>query len=404
MQAACAALHIMEADTPGQAEPERSHDAKVQEALESMLSKKNLAKDSFLASKMNQQMYIPITVLLSHSKLEGLGATQEQVAAVAARSKRLSPDAEGTMVRPVLKSKRNVIILRDVPDNTTEEEILTLLKSGPHADQIASVKAEVNNTWFLKYNGDDGTQEVVLWLRSQLFKGKPLNAAIKSDLALRSFYPNNGQNIGFVPPGGPPGHEFGHMPPHMNPGMPPPEFVPGMGYPMQGKGGHYGMSAQGPGRPDSWMMPPGMHMPPQQMQMGLQCPGYWKPWGVRSQPPPLVFSSDAKHVPRPESSPPPWQKGGKWKGGKEDPGYQPGAAFKGKGDGKFGKGKKGGKPEGAKSSGKEGNAKGKGGVQAPLLWTNEASSDPLPGEGAAEGQKKKTGDSKMQWVVKPAQS
>lgn len=377
----------MEADTPGQAEPERSDEAKVQEALESMLSKKNLAKDQFLASKMNQQMYIPITVLLSHTKLQGLGATHEQIAAAAARSKRLSPDADGNMVRPVLKSKRNVIILRDVPDDTTEEEILALLAGGPHADQIAHAKAEVNNTWFVKYNVDDGTQDVVLWLRSQHFKGKPVNAAIKSDLALRSFFPMNGQNMGFVPPGGPgglPGPGFAHMPPHMNPGMPPPEFAHGMGFPMHGKGGNFG-----PGRPEFMMPPP--------MPMGMQCPGYWKPWGVRAQPPPLVFSGsagDPELAPAGDfPAPPAWQKGGKWKGGKEDSGYQFGAAGKDKGDGKFGKGKKGGKTEGGKSSGKEGKAWGK-------------ASDPVE-EAAAEegkGQRKNSGDgSKMQWVVKPAQ-
>jgi len=386
----------MEAETPGQvAADERSHDAKVQEALESMLSKKNLAKDSFLASKMNQLMYIPISVLLSHPKLEGLNATQDQVAAVAARSKRLSPDAEGTMVRPVLKSKRNVIILRDAPDDATEEELLTLLKGGPHADQIAGIKADVNNTWFVKYNVDEGTQEVVLWLRSQLFKGKPLNAAIKSDLALRSFYPDNGQNMGFVPP-----QNFPGMPPTEF--APPPEFAQGMGFPMHGKGGHFGMPPQGgkPGAMPEWMMPP------QPMQMGLQCPGYWKPWGVRAQPPPLIFSADAKHVPMPDSGPVPWQKGGKRNGGKQDSGYQSGFAGKGKGkgesDGKSGKGKKGGKAEGGKAPGKE----GKTGGQAPPqpIWTPEqASSDPMPGESIAEGQKKKAADGKMQWVVKPAQ-
>lgn len=30
--------------------------------------------------------------------------------------------------------------------------------------------AQVNNTWFVKFNVDDGAQDVVLWLRSQTFK------------------------------------------------------------------------------------------------------------------------------------------------------------------------------------------------------------------------------------------
>lgn len=103
---------------------------------------------------------------------------------------------------------------------------------------------QVNNTWFVKFNVDDGAQDVVLWLRSQsfkvlgsetypfnkhqqalaagelqpqmrqkqlderkhminlclLFQGKPVNAAIKSEHFLRSFFPVN-QSMGFVPPG-----------------------------------------------------------------------------------------------------------------------------------------------------------------------------------------------------------
>merc|ERR1719183_832133 len=93
------------------------------------------------------------------------------------------------MVRPLLKSKRNVIILRDIPENTTEEEIRGIFEGAPHAEKIKSIKPEVNNTWFVKFDLDDQTQDVVLWLRSQKFKGQTVNASIKSEHFLRSFYP-----------------------------------------------------------------------------------------------------------------------------------------------------------------------------------------------------------------------
>ena len=71
-----------------------------------------------------------------------------------------------------------------------QEEIVQLLSAGPFADNVVSVKpeailcsalkqrdavgtsdlAQVNNTWFVKFNVDDGAQDVVLWLRSQTFK------------------------------------------------------------------------------------------------------------------------------------------------------------------------------------------------------------------------------------------
>merc|ERR1719183_1464753 len=132
------------------------------------------------------------------------------------------------MVRPLLKSKRNVIILRDMPDNTTEENVKEIFAGGPYAEKLASVKPEVNNTWFVKFNLDEGTQDVVLWLRSQQFQGRPVNASIKSEHFLRSFYPIQGASD---PPIVDP--NAGMFPMDGGMGMP-------MGFPMQG----------GPGGPE----------------------------------------------------------------------------------------------------------------------------------------------------------
>merc|ERR1719230_1695784 len=93
------------------------------------------------------------------------------------------------MVRPLLKSKRNVVILRDIPSDVTEHDIRELFVGAPHAEMIVSVKPEVNNTWFVKFKLDEGTQDVVLWLRGQKFQGKAVNASIKSEHFLRSFFP-----------------------------------------------------------------------------------------------------------------------------------------------------------------------------------------------------------------------
>merc|ERR1719356_667703 len=176
----------------GSGEPPAARDdelvGRVQEVLESMLSKKNLARDQYLAGNMNPQMYIPIGALLQHAQLQETGATQAAVVEAATRSTRLGIDSDQTMVRPILKSKRNVIIVRDVPEGTTEAEIRELFAAGPHADRIKEVKPEVNNTWFIKFGTND-VQDVALWLRSQKLKGQPVNAAIKSEHFLRSFYP-----------------------------------------------------------------------------------------------------------------------------------------------------------------------------------------------------------------------
>mmetsp|Transcript_40950 Transcript_40950/g.117633 ORF Transcript_40950/g.117633 Transcript_40950/m.117633 type:complete len:518 (-) Transcript_40950:75-1628(-) len=272
----------MEADTPGaeapgaEAPPNPGDNVDVvQDILESMLSKKNLVRDQFVAGNMNPQMYIPIRTLLDHERLKAITATEAAVAAAAARSTKLGIDEKRTMVRPMLKSRRNVVILRDLPEGTTEEDIRALVAGAPHAERLDSLKPEVNNTWFLKFKLDEGTQDVVLWLRSQRIKGAPVNAAIKSEHFLRSFFPLHLAGQG--------------PPPEMMYGMPgPPD---GMMPPMQGFD---------PGAvPGSWaaeiapMDFPGgcMGPPPMMPQETMQLPGFWQPWGERYQPPPLIFES-----------------------------------------------------------------------------------------------------------------
>lgn len=264
----------------------------MQDALESLLSKKNLVRDQFLAGSMNPQMYIPIHVLLTHSRLVEVEATEELVVAASRRSAKLGIDDRLTMVRPLLKSKRNVVILRDVADSHTEESIRALFEDGPFYHLIANIKPEVNNTWFVKFNLDD-VQDVVIWLRSQRFEGKPVNAAIKSEHFLRSFFPmtmpggmmppslgpmlssevwlDNAQNAGSM--------DYGTLPPFLQHlgmgkgGSEPAEFVSGKG--------------MGMGVPEPWMTEP-LVPPP---RLGIQGPGFWRPWGARLQPAPLVFES-----------------------------------------------------------------------------------------------------------------
>lgn len=194
---------------------------KVQSALESLLSKKNLVRDQLLAGNMNPQMYIPIQILITHDKLNQAGATKEAIIKAAERSTKLGIDEGRLMVRPLLKSKRNIVILRDVPEGTTEEEVRSIFVGAPHCpEKLKSIQPEVNNNWFVKFDLDEGTQEVVLWLRSQTFKGAPVNASIKSEHFLRSFFPVNIPQMGMPVPGMPGAFDMGGLPP-MDMGPPP---------------------------------------------------------------------------------------------------------------------------------------------------------------------------------------
>lgn len=219
-----------------------------------------------------------------------MNASHEEVASAAVRSKRLGIDDRQTMIRPVLKSKRNVVILREVPEGTTQEDIMQLLQQGPHAEHVVSAKPEVNNTWFVKFNLDDGTQDVVLWLRSQKLKDQPVNAAIKSEHFLRSFYPSTGPGPQMNYPPGP--ADFNFSPSGLPMQFSMPQMVNATGYnPMANEfrpaqSSHSMRMNEAPDRP-------------QPVIVSFQGPGYWKSWGIRAQQPALIFSSVTQLVPQP---------------------------------------------------------------------------------------------------------
>lgn len=254
---------------------EVSQPSSVQEALEFILSKKNLVRDLLLAGRMNPQMYIPIQVLLGHEKLQGLGSdggppTKEEIVAAAESSARLGIDDDRRMVKPMLKAKRNIVILRDVPEGATEENIREILSGAPREEQLVHVRPDVNNTWFLKFNIDEGIEDVVLWVRSKHIKGRPVNASVKSEHFLRSFFPAPAP-ITFMVSGD-----------VRLPGLDsyiPPSFP--------GNGAFLGGSIDGQ-RADTGLHPE------------LQKPGFWKPWGVRSQaqqPPSMSAASPSYSMP-----------------------------------------------------------------------------------------------------------
>lgn len=206
----------------------------LQELLESMLSKQNLVTDPFLSGNMNAQMYIPVKLLLQHANLKDI-ADEEGLLAAADNSSRLAVSEDRLMIRPMLKSKRNTVILRGMPEDTTEDDIREIFSPYPaEKNLVKKVTPDINNTWFVKLAADDQMQEVLLWLRSQTFRGEKISAAIKSEHFLRSFFPV----AGAIPQG-------------------------------SAAEGDWSMAPMG--------MPEIDHSGPQPM------PGYWQPWGMRTE-------------------------------------------------------------------------------------------------------------------------
>eukprot|EP00429_Kryptoperidinium_foliaceum_P088807 CAMPEP_0176192348 /NCGR_PEP_ID=MMETSP0121_2-20121125/4927_1 /TAXON_ID=160619 /ORGANISM="Kryptoperidinium foliaceum, Strain CCMP 1326" /LENGTH=463 /DNA_ID=CAMNT_0017531037 /DNA_START=69 /DNA_END=1457 /DNA_ORIENTATION=- len=174
---------------PSQDEPELLD--KIRQCLEELLSKDSLAEDMYIRKHMNAQLYIPLCLLAAHRTLVALGpgVTVNSVLAAAKVSDRLNVDEANLLVRPATNHNRNTIILHDLPEGVTEEDLKELLKTSPEFDKLCSVKPDVNHTAYITMQTDDAAQSVALWLRSKKLKDEPIKTAIKSEHVVRGFYP-----------------------------------------------------------------------------------------------------------------------------------------------------------------------------------------------------------------------
>lgn len=164
----------------------------VQNRLEDLLSKQNLSEDAYIQQHMNAQMYIPLSILARHHSLRAVGDEATILAtakAAAQRSDKIAVDEEAMMVKPLLKPRRNTLILHDLPDEFPEEDLNALFKSSPESEAFCSLKPDVNNTAFVTFKDDEAAQNVALWLRSQKLQEKTISVSVKSEHFVRSFYP-----------------------------------------------------------------------------------------------------------------------------------------------------------------------------------------------------------------------
>lgn len=165
--------------------------ANVQARLEALFSTKSLAEDAILKQHMNAQTYIPLAALTGHPSFHDLLEKCDLHAvlkAAAERSDKMSVNEDGKMIRPLLKAKRNTLILRDLPDSP-EDELRALFASSPESDAFVSLKPDVNNTAFASFKSEEAAQNVALWLRSQKLRGSEIKCAVKSEHLVRSFVP-----------------------------------------------------------------------------------------------------------------------------------------------------------------------------------------------------------------------
>jgi hypothetical protein len=99
--------------------------------------------------------------------------------------------------------QRNTIILRDIPADVTEEEIKNMFK-GELLEFLEDLKPEIADTYFIKFRDEESALKAFKLVKSQTFRGKPIQGRMKAENLSRSYYyvdPAVAQNFQPVAPG-----------------------------------------------------------------------------------------------------------------------------------------------------------------------------------------------------------
>ena len=101
-------------------------------------------KDSYLLSLMNDSGYVPLTTIAGFRKVKDLSTNMDDILEALRSSQSVIVDEANLLIKPAFVIERKTIILRDVPADTTEEEVRALFNG---LATVESVKAEFGNTW-----------------------------------------------------------------------------------------------------------------------------------------------------------------------------------------------------------------------------------------------------------------
>ncbi|KAL1925136.1 uncharacterized protein VTP21DRAFT_19 [Calcarisporiella thermophila] len=192
--------------------------------LEYYFSRQNLANDVYLVSKMDAQMYVSISIIAEFKLVKALTTDLDLIVEVLRESPNVIVDESGEKVRPNFSNQRNTIILRDIPEDATEEEIRSIFET-ENAKPIKSIKPDISNIWYVTFETEDDTLQMWFAIRDKSFRGNPIASRIKSENILKSFYSPENTSL----PSSDSDQPHPHAMPYGNyytPGMYPPTVYP----------------------------------------------------------------------------------------------------------------------------------------------------------------------------------
>jgi hypothetical protein len=197
--------------------------------IEHYFSRENLQTDQFLVSQMNAQFFVPLPTVARFPRVRALTSDMKLIVEALEGSPLVELDPTKTMVRPNVHSERNTIILREVPADTSEEELRTLFAGVEDCALPLSVREDAGSIWLVTMESEKDAQTAMRKLRSAKIREAPLRMRLKSENTVRGLLASMSTrpSPSGSPPSGPATSTPGGVP-HAEGGIPPYAFGTGV--------------------------------------------------------------------------------------------------------------------------------------------------------------------------------
>ncbi|KAG2225508.1 hypothetical protein INT45_010335 [Circinella minor] len=153
----------------------------LQKQLEYYFSRNNLANDIYLVSQMDIDLYVPIVLIANFHRVKQYTTDLNEIIQVLKRSSYVIVDETETKVKPNISPsvERTTVILRELPQETTEKEITEFLRE-LNSSPVKSIKYDFGNIWYITFKSEKDALKFFHDIRGCLFKEKPVAARMKS--------------------------------------------------------------------------------------------------------------------------------------------------------------------------------------------------------------------------------
>ena len=132
---------------------------------------------------MNDSGYVSLQTIAGFRKVMELSGKMEDILEALKDSKEVVVDAANLLIRPAMTFERKTIILRDVPVETTEEEIRALFEG---VGAIESLKMEFAGTWFVVMESEKVAVAALDVLRHRTLHDQAVKARLKNESYLKN--------------------------------------------------------------------------------------------------------------------------------------------------------------------------------------------------------------------------